>query len=214
MCDATARSNATILGSRVAQSHEAGVFVMGSDVRLEGMVVSDSQPDKGSDGIGIGIHTQIMCQGMPLQCDPTARANIEIHASMVEQSYDFGVVAVDSDMLMTGTLVRDTKGRIVDKFMGDGVSVLASIGSANGTLRSTRIATSARAGVSSFGGFVSLAGVAIECAAFAINGEQGAGMAYSFADEGANGCGCPGPSETCKAVSAGLTPPSPLLPTE
>ena len=62
-------------------------------------------------------------------------------------------------------------------------------------------------GVSADGADVSVTNASLACQAFDLNGETLGTIDHSFSNGGGVSCGCPTPSEECKAVSAGLQPP-------
>jgi hypothetical protein len=188
----------------IEDSHHVGLFVMGSDARVDGTVVRGTLPEAANQQFGVGVHNQLMCTEEA--CFPEARANLTLRGSIVEQSFDFGVVSVDSDLVVEGIVVRDTQAQVLDGLFGDGVSIVAVFSQASAALASSRISRSARAGISSFASYVSLTRVAVECSAFPLDGES----TFQFEDRGGNACGCTTADGTCQLVSAGLEPPAPL----
>jgi hypothetical protein len=93
---------------------------------------------------------------------------------------------------------------------GDGIAVVSGLLDAPLTVRDSRVEGSARAGVSNFGATATLSGTALECNAFALDGEPYFDKSYSFADQG----GSAPQTSACVVSSAGLVPASPLPPTE
>jgi hypothetical protein len=57
---------------------------------------------------------------------------------------------------------------------------------------------------------VSLSATAIDCASIDLAAEPHDSLDAPFEDRGGNACGCPTATNTCKALSSGLEPPSEL----
>jgi len=93
--------------------------------------------------------------------------------------------------------------------MGNGVMVVSNPGPASASIHATRIHQSAFAAVAAWGADVDIGGSALSCQSIDLNRESYAGQTANFGDLGGNGCGCPDATETCKALSAGLEPPTP-----
>ena len=58
---------------------------------------------------------------------------------------------------------------------------------------------------------VTLGRTTLTCSQFDLGAKPYNGP-FTFEDLGSNGCGCPDPTETCKAVSSELAPPTPIEP--
>src|SRR5207237_1353573 len=90
----------------IEQSHEDGVFVSGSDATIDATVIRSTLSDaQGKFGRGIGI-----------QDDPEtkARANVTVHACLVEQNQAEGVIVCGSDAAIDATVVKGMSGRGID----------------------------------------------------------------------------------------------------
>lgn len=96
--------------------------------------------------------------------------------------------------------------------MGDGISVVSSVGPARATITRTLVDTTARAGLSSFGAILTLDGSAVRCAAIPLTGQGIGAFDYAFEDRGGNVCGCPVADGSCKLVDAALVAPEPPPP--
>jgi len=207
VCDPVSRPTATIVGSLVAGSTEAGVNVQGTDLYLERTVVRTTA-SRASDGLyGRGLVLQVGCDSVG-GCDPTARSQATILSSLVHGSQDVGLVVVGSDATITSSVVAATTPRTADALFGDGFAVVSDLAPASAVLTASLVDDSARAGVASFGAAMTMTSTAVRCAAFALSGEDLADQPFEFVDGGDNACGCPDLADTCKLVSVGLEPPA------
>jgi hypothetical protein len=201
-----------MLGSVVDRTHEFGVFVANADAHIEGSVVRETSPQVSDQKLGYGMSIQPTCvaQAVGVVCDDTTRSNVTLLGSLVERSYDIGVLVADSDAHIEASVVRLTSPRAADGRLGDGVIVEGGFGPSSLNIVRARIEESARAGLSNFGAFVSLESTRIHCAAFELAGESYNDKEFTFEDRGGNQCGCPDADHACKSVSVGLEPPTPL----
>lgn len=206
--DTGALTTALVRSSLVERSHEVGISVVGSEATFEGVVVRDTLSRATDQAHGWGIAIQAADTGAPVAAT--------LRSSLVENNHIFGVMVQGAHATIDALAVRNTLPRASDGAYGDGVVVVSLIlesgpavaGSAE--ITSTRIEQSARAGLASFGAHVAVGRSALACNAFALDGEELDGFAYSFEDLGDNGCGCPEPTEVCVAQSSNLAPPEPF----
>jgi len=205
--DAIERANVTLRTSLLEQNHDNGLFVAGSDVTIEGIVVRNTLPQASNQTGGRGISL-----ARPL--DTGMRANITLRASLLEQNYTLGVLVSGSDATIENTVVRNTVPQASNGLFGDGIVIFADSYPASALISSCLIEASARVGVTVFGGHASLATTTLECNSIDLNHESFAGAAGLLDDLGDNRCGCGSASTVCKAVSAGLGPPPPVAPSE
>ena len=108
--------------------------------------------------------------------------------------------------LRAATSGKDAVGEVSVKVDFDG-RLVSGKGSSTDVIEA-----SARAGLANFASTISFGSTAVACNAFDIEGEEALGVPFRFDDEGGNACGCPDGRDTCKVVSAGLSPPPPLPP--
>ncbi len=213
-CDPMARATATLWSVLVDQNHDTGLAILGSDAIVDATTVRGTLPNPLDGTMGRGIQVQVSCSLGPdnaLTCDPQTRATATLQSSLVVENSDIGVAILSSDVLLDRTVIQSTTARAADGLVGDWVAVVGdATGSANAAVGSSRIRDSVRAGCSNFGATVSLSAVAIQCAAFDLEGEMLDGVSFIFEDGGANVCGCPNAQDACVAVSVGLEPPEPL----
>jgi len=208
ICDPQSRANLTLRSSFIYQNHDVGVFIGGSDALVEGTVIGGTQPRASGLVTGRGLSAIMACTN-EAGCDPTIRSAVTLSGSVVSQNYDAGIFVAGADVVVQGTLVRDTVAR-PDGLFGDGIAVLSDQSPATAIVSDTLVDQSSRGGVASFGSALSLGKTAIRCAAFALQGESAGGSSYTFDDLGGNRCGCPDPADTCHVVSNGLEAPSVL----
>jgi len=193
--DPSATAKLALQSSLLERNRDAAVAAAGAEVMVESSIVRETM--HAADGIG---------RAMNIQAEGTVRASLLARASLVEHSHDVGVAVFGSEATIESCLLRDTKPDAAGLF-GDGVMVTSEPASA--TILATWIEGSARAGVSVYASHAALGGSVLACHAFDLDYENGG----SIEDLHGNRCGCPQPIEPCKAVSSGLTAPSPLAPT-
>ncbi|RLB48132.1 MAG: hypothetical protein DRI90_25660 [Deltaproteobacteria bacterium] len=205
--DTAVRANVTLRASLVEQNHLVGVVVLASDSTIEGTIVRDTLPQASNEARGVGISAQ------PNQ-DTAERASMTLHASLVEQNHQVGVIVFGSDVTIKGTVVRTTLPQTSDGLFGDGIVIAAYSSPASALISSCLAEANARVGVAVFGAHTSLAATALECNLIDLNQESFVGFAGTFDDQGDNRCGCGTEPTVCKAVSEGLEPPAPVGPSD
>jgi hypothetical protein len=200
--DTEAPSTARVRSSLLADNHEVGIAILGSEADIEAVVVRDTK-GRGDELMGRGVQAQ---EGYATH----RRARMSLLGSVVERSVEVGVFVVSSDAILDGVLVRDVAPNTVSMLFGDGVGVYATGPPAHASLSRVRVERASRAGVASFGGTAELRSVELECNSIDLDAETTGGVAAVFDDRGGNVCGCAGVSEPCTAVSSSLGPPGPL----
>jgi hypothetical protein len=121
-CDTAERGNVSMTSSLVAQNHETGFVVAGSDAVIDGSVVRDTLPQASDQDLGRGIVVQPVCGET---CDPTTRATAAIARSLVARNHEFGVYVSGSDAALDASAVRATLPRAFDQTRGRGLSIQA-----------------------------------------------------------------------------------------
>lgn len=198
------RASVQLDASVVERNHGFGIFAMGSEAHITGVIVRDTQP-RGSD--------QRAGRGINIQDDPGSgiRSNAEVRGSLVVNSRDGGIVLVDSDAVVDATIVRATEAQLSDGAFGDGVLVAVETGADTlMVLTRSQIERSARAGVAAFGATIDMGATLVDCNAIDLNGESFQGRDFQFSDAGGNRCGCEAVRRDCTALSSGLNAPLPL----
>jgi len=197
------RAAAQVRYSAVEASREVGIFAGGSDITVEATAVRHVIPALSARG-GVGISVQFNPNN-----DTPATATIS--GCLVERVASVGVYVADADARVERCLVRDIQGDAMG-LHGDGVSVVGYLQDATLDLFGSRIENGIRAGLACFGATAKLTSNAFVCHSFDLEGEPFASRTHRFENLGNNGCGCTEPTESCKAISAGLMPPEPLSP--
>ncbi len=123
VCDPAARATVTVVGSVVEQNHDVGLRVSGSDATVEASVVRTTVSAGQARGRGISI--QVPCDVVPtgIACDTTARANVVVTGSLVEQNHEYGLYVAGSDVTVEASVVRATWPRASDQRFGRGISI-------------------------------------------------------------------------------------------
>jgi len=209
-CEPATRGAATLQESLVEQCHQTAVVVSGADLQVASSVIRTTWPRASDQRFGRGFSIQ-SCDGTE-GCSPLERSTVTIDGSLIDGQYEFGLLALDSDLVMNGTVVRGTLAHQFDGLFGDGVAVAAEHSTATGSVTGSLIDDTARAGVGSFGASVALTGSHVRCAAIELNGQDHGGNDYAFNDGGNNACGCPAADHACQVATADLEPPQPLGP--
>ncbi len=93
-----ARANVTIRACLVEQNQDAGVMIAGSDATIEATVVRSTLLDaQGTGGRGISIQND---------ANTKERANVMVHACLVEQNHDVGISVIGSDATIEATVIH------------------------------------------------------------------------------------------------------------
>lgn len=214
-CDSTQPAQATVSRSLVDENQYIGILVAGSEATVQDTVVRGTLPRASDQQCGRGMGVQLACSMLAdttLTCDRSVPAKATVRGSLITQNHSEGIHVLASAATIEETVISATATRLDGEF-GDGMAVFSDLGLAQVKLTMTRIETSARAGVSSFGGVVALEAVALQCAAVDLDGEHFGMLDFRFVDGGGVVCGCPSADGECRAVSTGLKPPEPLVPT-
>jgi hypothetical protein len=202
--DTGQRVFATITRSLIERSRELGVYVNGSEVTLESVLVRETLEQTSNLVAGRGLNVQDSAAG--------ERSSLVMRWSLVDLSRDIGLFVANSDVLVESSLVRSTAPQPADGLYGDGVAVWASGAPASFTGVGLRVEGSGRAGVSSFGGGVALERCQLECNQIALSAQDLGTSPATFEDRGGNDCGCAGTQSPCVAENAALQPPQPIPP--
>jgi len=187
---AHARIEASLLCNNAHSSlyaHTADFEFVASEIRT-----THALPD-GDSGFGVAI---------------VLGAKGTLEGALVEDSRVAGIAVYESDAILNGVTVRDTRARAIDDIFGDGILVLGDAQPASAALHATLVERSARAGVSSFGGDITLGESRLDCNLIPLAGERTT-RPFQFQDLGGNRCGCGDAIENCRVRSANLEPPAP-----
>jgi len=196
-------SNATIRDSVIRDSTEVGLFVSGSVLDADGVLVEETKETlDGLNGVGISVNRDGF-----FAADATATvANV-----VVTDSVTAGVGLGGAAMTLTHALVDDVvPASQLGGIYGDGVSVTNLYGGLGAmSIHDAKVAGAARGGVSVFGAQVELSATAIECADIDLPIASLGEADPVVVDLGGNRCGCGQEVRTCKAISSELEVPEP-----
>lgn len=193
------QANLTLSRSLITGSRHSALTMEGSAVVVEDTRISGVLPTTHA-GYGIAIRGYIQ--------EKKADASLVLRSSLVEDCYESAVGAIEADVTIEASILRDVKARTTDGLFGDGFVLMAADpmrGSA--TLTGSLIEGAARAGIAAFGSRIAMGHTASTCATFPLAGESYGGVPFSFEKTGDNACGCPQPADLCKVDSPGLAPP-------
>jgi hypothetical protein len=183
-----------LTGSAIRDATTAGIFSRDSLLDARQITIERVAQDDGYYGDGIYLD------------GGESLADLSLELVRIEDVREVGIFAEDIPLSVRGSVVRGVASS-ADGLFGDGVTIQQRTGLAALTMERCLLADSARAGLSSFGAPVALAASRMDCNAIDLNGEQAAGSAYDFTDQGGNLCGCGEDTEICKVLSTSLEPP-------
>jgi hypothetical protein len=188
-----ARANVTLSNSLVARNHAVGVLVLGSDAKIDGVIVRDTAPEGTTYGRGIGIESD----GLPLE------GHADIMNTVVDHNAEFGVVFVGATGSIVSTLARGTRTQ-PDGTLGDGFAIAADRPGQTMNIHASRVEASARAGVCSWAAAVSIDTTTLDSNAIDLVGETSA----EFHDGGGNVCMDGAGAHACQVSSSTQSPPA------
>jgi hypothetical protein len=124
-CDEPVRSSAIVRGSLIADNHDTGLFISGSDAHVERTRVTGTEPqaDDLTDGRGVNIQSPCWVDVDPVFCDPLQPSIATLDRVVVENNHELGVWVMGSDMTMTSTVVRATLPDAATHTGGGGVDI-------------------------------------------------------------------------------------------
>jgi hypothetical protein len=125
----------------VAQNHEIGIAVSGSDATVETTVVRGTLPRPFDGQFGRGIQAQLSCT--LAGCDPATRANASVRTSVIEDNHEIGLGVGASDATVESTVVRRTAPRAADQRGGRGIDI-SMLCMASGCVPSARASATVR----------------------------------------------------------------------
>lgn len=107
-------ASALVARSLIEDNHDLGVFVAGSDLTLEGVVIRRTLPRASDQASGRGVAVQP-------EWTTGAPATAVVRGSLVEDNHDIGVVVFNADAAFEGIVVRRTAARASDQRFGRGI---------------------------------------------------------------------------------------------
>ncbi|MBW2459109.1 MAG: right-handed parallel beta-helix repeat-containing protein [Deltaproteobacteria bacterium] len=108
-----APSHVVVRGLYVANSHEVGLSIFGSQVTAEALTVRDTQPHALTGDYGLGVQVRLS--------DPDLPASAHLRASVIAHNHYVGVLVLDSNLIAEGIVIRDTQPSLSESIAGVGV---------------------------------------------------------------------------------------------
>jgi hypothetical protein len=153
----TGPADVTIRGSVIADNFLSGIYGGGSELNVEGTVVSDTKA-MASDGAAFG-------RGIQMNHDEGASSTTTVAYSVIERNTKTGILSWGSSLTLEGTVVADTQPSPVANEDGDtrgrGVDVESYLGVGQVEIRGCRIEGNIEFGVAMFGGVGTVEGTLI-----------------------------------------------------
>ncbi|RLB65496.1 MAG: hypothetical protein DRI90_01900 [Deltaproteobacteria bacterium] len=189
-----------VVGSVVADNHEVGIAVFGSELTLTDSVVQDTQPREEDDGFGVGI--QLQAFGLPAVAD--------IEGSTIRRNHVTSLTVLGSIVTMRLSTIDDTRSQQSDALFGDGMVVAGTpLSIAELSIDRSAISHAARAGIANFSAVVAISGCALSCNPIDLDGETLDGP-FTFDNGGMNACFCSDDVLLCKVLTSNLQAPEGL----
>ncbi|RLB61472.1 MAG: hypothetical protein DRI90_11275, partial [Deltaproteobacteria bacterium] len=118
--DTAIAAELTVAGSLVEDSSSAGVFAVGSALRVQSTMIRDTGPEPATDTHGEGI--------VALAYDGTlvVPALLEVRSSVIQDNRNGGIVVHLGDTVIEDTVVSRTEPQSVDDVGGVGVAVFGN----------------------------------------------------------------------------------------
>lgn len=186
--DVSGGATVNVRDSLIAETRLAGIFIGGSDARIERSIVRDvsGQASNGNSGIGVAVLTE------------SASANVTIDQSLILHTRTVGLLVGAAKVELLGSVIRDVKPEESTGKFGDGIELG---GGSTTSITESLVREVARAGVVVRASTATLARDAMSCTAvdLAVDGKVG------LDDRGGNVCGCTTPME-CVAQPTALEP--------
>jgi hypothetical protein len=185
--------------SVIQQSSEVAVLAIGCQAALESTRVRDTLPGI-DDRFGRGVELQTeKANNLP--------ADATINSSIVERSYDFGIVSFGANASLQRSVVFEVAPRVAGGIFGDGVATRWDGASGAFAIDDSLIAHASRAGFAAFGSVASLSSSTFECDSINLAGDRVDGTDFDFQDGGDNQCECGEQRSTCQVLTIDLQPP-------
>jgi hypothetical protein len=106
-CDPEQRAAVNLHQSLIDNNEDIGVAAAGSDAHLDGVVVRGTRPRQSDQEGGSGVVIQRSCASL-IDCEGVTRGNGSLLGSVVDSNHEDGVAIFGADMLIEGTVIRNT----------------------------------------------------------------------------------------------------------
>ena len=196
-------SHATLRDSVIADSVEVGVFITGSSVVAEGVLVDGvAETAIGINGIGCSVNHDTVFQ---------QPADLTVTDVAIRNSVTAGLSTAGATVSFVHSLVdRVSAAPYQGGTYGDGLVATNHLGTTpHMVVHDSRVATVDRGGVVSFGARIDLSSTQIECADIDLPTSALNGTEPQLQDLGGNRCGCGDDTKTCKVTGVEMEVPSP-----
>jgi hypothetical protein len=196
-------ASATIRRTVFERNQAISVVVLGASASLEHTTIRDTAPQLANAFFGHGVHSQVgISSGIA--------GTLTLRDSAVLNSFAMGVLVAGGTGDIQRSLISGSAPDAVSGEFGDGISVISFQLPTSATISDSRIEGAARAGISLFGSEVMLSASELSCNAIQLAADPYDTLQPNLQNLGANVCGCEETTAPCKALSAGLTPPTPI----
>ena len=188
---------ATMRECVLERAAEVGLMVFNADVVVERSTIRDTQPRLADGRYGRGMNVQ-----NDLTVSAGAPPRLRVSASLVDRSWEGGIVAVGADLEVDSTIVRNTRMG-VDNGSGygpfaAGVLVVATDVPATGVMTSSSIESNEQAGLlAAGGGVISVESTMLECNPIPMGIVRIEDDTGAIDDVGGNTCGCAPSTAPC-----------------
>jgi hypothetical protein len=163
-------SNLEMFGSYVHGGRGVGIVVTGSTALIEGSAVHDTFPldGTGQDGAAVVIQTEAT--------DPRTQA--QIRGSSIRNCHEAGILAIDADLQVDSTTVREVKPQASDQGYSVGVALqqMGVVGPVSGTLAHSFVDGAAGFGVLVYDGSMVIDGSLVRGAPVSDEAQAGDGI--------------------------------------
>ena len=129
--DSGKRATLKVIGSLIDNNRSVGIHVYGSDLALEATVVRATQPRLATDELGHGVSLEHQGSG----------STATVSDSVLEANHNAGMLISGSDLVLSGTRIRDTRPQASDLTGAGGLIVQMAV--AQGQRASASITASA-----------------------------------------------------------------------
>ncbi|MBW2454573.1 MAG: hypothetical protein JRI68_08685 [Deltaproteobacteria bacterium] len=154
----------------VTGNRDVGLVARGADVTVEGTIVRDTLARISDERHGRGVVSEH---------EPGAgeRSSLVLTDSLVERSREIGVFAAGTDLLVEGSVVRNTEPQLSDGIAGRGISVQFGVGQpCDATVRYSLVEANVESGIFASGSQLVVDSTVVQDTSSATSGSHGWGV--------------------------------------